>query len=234
MRIWLLDSGSLTIDHGQLLWNVRPGTRYEHPVYSLLIEHPDGLVLVVGGGYNDEIATYPAEIFDPAAESWSVVTAQRMFRLYHSTAVLLPDGTVLSTGSNNNNTAEIYRPGYLFRGPRPVIGSAPASVRERFRHRYEVDPAFIARLEQAGMIFSGKHPTQPIMQVLELPTTGPQAHPFFLGTQFHPELTSRPLRPQPVFMGLIAAAIARRHGAGVLDDPDVARWTTGLSKAHAV
>jgi 4-pyridoxolactonase len=49
MRIWLLDSGSLTIDHGQLLWNVRPGTRYEHPVYSVLIEHPDGLVLVDTG-----------------------------------------------------------------------------------------------------------------------------------------------------------------------------------------
>jgi CTP synthase len=54
------------------------------------------------------------------------------------------------------------------------------------------------------MIFSGKHPTQPIMQILELP---PQMHPYFLGTQAHPELTSRPLRPSPLFMGFCKAAL---------------------------
>ena len=53
------------------------------------------------------------------------------------------------------------------------------------------------------MIFSGKHPTQPIMQILELP---PEVHPYFVGTQAHPELTSRPLRPQPLFMGFVKAA----------------------------
>jgi CTP synthase len=79
------------------------------------------------------------------------------------------------------------------------------SIRLRFRHRYEVDPRYIKSLEQHGLVFSGKHPTQPIMQVLELPTS---VHPFFLGTQAHPELTSRPLRPSPMFMGLIEAAIA--------------------------
>jgi CTP synthase len=77
-------------------------------------------------------------------------------------------------------------------------------IRLRFRHRYEVDPKYIAALEQQGMIFSGKHPTQPIMQILELPQ---EMHPFFIGTQAHPELTSRPLRPSPFFMGLIGAAI---------------------------
>ena len=79
-----------------------------------------------------------------------------------------------------------------------------ASIRLRFRHRYEVDPKFIPILEEHGLTFSGKHPTQPIMQVLELPQ---DAHPYFLGTQAHPELTSRPLRPQPMFMGLIQAAL---------------------------
>jgi CTP synthase len=79
-------------------------------------------------------------------------------------------------------------------------------VRERFRHRYEVEPAYIERLEAAGLRFSGRHPDHPIMQVLELP---PGTHPFFIAAQFHPELTSRPLRPQPLFMGLMAAAIAR-------------------------
>ena len=78
------------------------------------------------------------------------------------------------------------------------------SIRLRFRHRYEVDPKYIALLEEHGLVFSGKHPTQPIMRVLELPQ---ETHPYFLGTQAHPELTSRPLRPQPMFMGLIKAAV---------------------------
>ncbi len=77
-------------------------------------------------------------------------------------------------------------------------------TRLRFRHRYEVDPKFIPTLEEHGLVFSGKHPSQPIMQILELPQ---DAHPYFIGTQAHPELTSRPLRPQPMFMGLIKAAM---------------------------
>ncbi|HYD01022.1 MAG TPA: CTP synthase, partial [Phycisphaerales bacterium] len=101
------------------------------------------------------------------------------------------------------------------------------SVRERFRHRYEVDPAYIAQLEAAGLVFSGRHPTAPIMQVLELSAL---SHPYFIGGQFHPELTSRPLRPQPMFVGLIAAAIMRRYGTddaarqGLMADPTLSRW----------
>jgi CTP synthase len=75
----------------------------------------------------------------------------------------------------------------------------------RFRHRYEVDPRYIGVLEQHGLVFSGKHPTQPIMQVLELPES---VHPYFVGTQAHPEMSSRPLRPQPFFLGLAKAALA--------------------------
>lgn len=78
------------------------------------------------------------------------------------------------------------------------------TVRMRFRHRYEVDPQYVKTLEEHGMIFSGKHPTQPIMQVLELPQS---VHPYFVGTQAHPELTSRPLRPSPLFMGFVKAAM---------------------------
>ena len=54
------------------------------------------------------------------------------------------------------------------------------------------------------MVFSGKAPQEPIMQILELPH-----HPFFIGTQAHPELTSRPLEPSPFFVGLVAAAMGR-------------------------
>ena len=90
-------------------------------------------------------------------------------------------------------------------------------VRERFRHRYEVDPKHVAALTAGGLIFSGRHTKHPIMQVLELPIS---VHPYFIGAQFHPELTSRPLEPQPMFMGLIAAAIARR-------EPDFAQTELG-------
>jgi len=94
------------------------------------------------------------------------------------------------------------------------------TIRERFRHRFEVDPDYIDRLQDAGLRFSGKHPKQPIMQMLELPA---DQHPFFIAGQFHPELTSRPLRPQPMFMGLIAAAI--RHANPGVDPTKISeRW----------
>ncbi len=83
-------------------------------------------------------------------------------------------------------------------------------IRQRFRHRYEVDPKFIDQLTAGGLVFSGRHPEHPIMQVLELPQS---EHPYFVGAQFHPELTSRPLRPQPMFVGLVEAALARRQDA---------------------
>lgn len=86
-------------------------------------------------------------------------------------------------------------------------------VRLRFRHRYEVDPRYIEMLESHGLVFSGKAPDQPIMQILELPN-----HPFFVGTQAHPCLSSRPLRPQPMFVGLIAAAMKQRYPDKKLDD----------------
>jgi CTP synthase len=91
------------------------------------------------------------------------------------------------------------------------------TIRERFRHRYEVNPDYVERLAAAGLRFSGKHPRHNIMQVTELASSGAASngkaptHPYFIAAQFHPELTSRPLHPQPMFMGLIAAGIARAY-----------------------
>ncbi|MCC6907297.1 MAG: CTP synthase [Phycisphaerales bacterium] len=106
---------------------------------------------------------------------------------------------------------------------RSQIGNARSStfhIRERFRHRYEVEPRYVDRFEAAGLMFSGRHPKQPIMQVLELST---EMHPYFIGGQFHPELTSRPARPNPLFAGLIAAAA--RHARPSLKVEEVsARW----------
>lgn len=93
------------------------------------------------------------------------------------------------------------------------------TIRERFRHRYEVEPGYIERMEAAGLVFSGKHPKRQIMQVLEIRQPGAtlpdgsapkMTHPFFIGAQYHPELTSRPLHPQPLFLGLVNAAIQRK------------------------
>lgn len=77
-------------------------------------------------------------------------------------------------------------------------------VRERFRHRWECNPEYIDTLEKNGLLFSGKAPGREIMQILELPN-----HPFFLGTQFHPEYLSKPLQPHPLYLGFLKAAMGR-------------------------
>jgi CTP synthase len=87
------------------------------------------------------------------------------------------------------------------------------SVRMRFRHRYEVDPKYIETLEENGLVFSGKAPDFPIMQILELPD-----HPYFIATQAHPCLTSRPLNPQPMFIALVAAGMQKRNPDAKLPD----------------
>ena len=78
-------------------------------------------------------------------------------------------------------------------------------VRERFRHRYEVDPDYIERLEGKGLVFSGKAPKYEIMQILEL-----EDHPFFIGVQFHPCFNSKPLKPHPLFYRLVEASLENK------------------------
>lgn len=78
---------------------------------------------------------------------------------------------------------------------------------ERHRHRYEVNPDYIGRFEKAGVIFSGTSPDRRLMEIMELPKS---VHPFFVGTQFHPELKSRPLDPHPLFREFMKAASNRK------------------------
>lgn len=77
-------------------------------------------------------------------------------------------------------------------------------ISDRHRHRYEVNPEYIDRLERAGLVFSGQSPDRKLMEIAELPRS---MHPFMLGTQFHPEFRARPLAPHPLFDAFIAAAI---------------------------
>ena len=105
---------------------------------------PDGSMVTVGGGIGkDDDGIAPdlqqwgaepdqkkVELWDPTTGTWSYGAAQAEYRTYHSTAILLPDGRVVSAGDDYNggfdqDTAEIYEPPYLFKGPRPVISSAP-------------------------------------------------------------------------------------------------------------
>jgi CTP synthase len=85
---------------------------------------------------------------------------------------------------------------------RQLYGSG--KITERHRHRYEVNPNFIESIEKGGLSFSGRSPDGILMEFIEL-----KNHPFFLATQSHPELKSRPLNPAPLFMGLVNAAIKR-------------------------
>jgi hypothetical protein len=104
---------------------------------------PDGTVLVTGGssapGFNNANGSvFASEIWNPETGKWSTVASQSVRRLYHSTAALLADGRVLSAGGGmppspeggdkDHRDAQIYSPPYLFRGARPVLTSAPASV----------------------------------------------------------------------------------------------------------
>ena len=76
---------------------------------------------------------------------------------------------------------------------------------ERHRHRYEVNPDYIEKLTEAGLIFSGLSPDGRLAEIVELP---PTVHPFFVGVQFHPELQARPLDPHPLFTTFVKAAVA--------------------------
>ncbi|WP_203335416.1 CTP synthase [Nocardioides limicola] len=81
-------------------------------------------------------------------------------------------------------------------------------VEERHRHRYEVNNAYRAQLEEAGLVFSGTSPDGHLVEFVELPA---DVHPYYVATQAHPELKSRPTRSHPLFKGLVGAAIARQR-----------------------
>lgn len=81
------------------------------------------------------------------------------------------------------------------------------SIEERHRHRYEVNNSYRPHLEQAGLVFSGTSPDGSLVEFVELPR---DVHPFYISTQAHPELKSRPTRPHPLFAGLIGASLNRQ------------------------
>ena len=99
-------------------------------------------------------------------------------------------------------------PCYLKKGTMARAAYKKELVEERHRHRYEINPAYVKRLQTAGLVFSGTSPDGVLMEIAELPRA---KHPFMLGTQFHPEFHARPLAPHPLFTEFIRAAISRKR-----------------------
>lgn len=120
---------------------------------------------------------------------------------------IMPDQKKLIAEGQYGGTMRLGAyPAELAKGTRARKLYGSDQVEERHRHRYEVNPEYIEKLEAAGLVFSGRSPDGSLMEIAELPET---EHPFFMGTQFHPEFTARPLHPHPLFTGFVQAALAR-------------------------
>jgi CTP synthase len=100
-------------------------------------------------------------------------------------------------------------------------------VSERHRHRYEVNNSYRSRLEEVGLVFGGTSPDGTLVEFVELPAG---THPFFVGTQAHPELKSRPTRPHPLFAAFVKAAL-RYRGEGLLPFDEPAREPVAVNGA---
>jgi CTP synthase len=97
-------------------------------------------------------------------------------------------------------------PCVLTEGSRTRIAYGENEVSERHRHRFEFNNKYRKQLEDAGMIISGQSPDKRLVEIIEL-----RDHPWFVGTQFHPELLSRPNRPHPLFQSFVGAALKHEH-----------------------
>jgi CTP synthase len=101
-------------------------------------------------------------------------------------------------------------PAVLQKGSVVAAAYGDTEITERHRHRYEVANAYRDRLTEAGLVFSGTSPDGTLVEFAELPA---DVHPFFVGTQAHPELKSRPTRPHPLFAAFVQAAVVHQDAA---------------------
>ncbi|WP_432879414.1 CTP synthase [Kribbella sp. CA-245084] len=134
--------------------------------------------------------------FDPDAEQPVIATMEEQKHIVSGTGDM---GGTMRLGLYPANLAD----GSIVRG----LYGAP-SIQERHRHRYEVNNAYRDKLETAGLVFSGLSPDHELVEFIELDRS---VHPYFVATQAHPELRSRPTKPHPLFSGLVAAALDRQR-----------------------
>jgi hypothetical protein len=135
--------------------------------YHTLTELPDGSVLATGGGWTTaptdvSTAVLAAESWSPATESWTTLSSMHAPRLYHSIALLIPDGRVLIAGGGRFNdtteptdqfTLEYFSPAYLFRGARPVITAAPAAL--TYGQDFSIETPDAGRIARVSLVRLG-------------------------------------------------------------------------------
>lgn len=128
--LFTADKGTEVIDFTQNVvpaWQTVGSMNYPRATHNLTLL-PDGTVLVTGGWDELNQPVLAAEVFDPRSGEWKLLSSAEEPRLYHSTAQLLRDARVVSGGGEGYPSAEIFRPPYLFSGPRPGIVSAPTQI----------------------------------------------------------------------------------------------------------
>jgi CTP synthase len=152
----------------------------------MVIETARNLAGLDGAGSTEFDAATAHAVISTMADQTAVVTGQRDM------------GGTMRLGSY---------PASLQAGSVVARAYGATEVRERHRHRYEVNNAYRDKLVAAGLVISGTSPDGHLIEFVELPAS---SHPFFVGTQAHPELTSRPTRPNPLFVAFVAAALSYR------------------------
>jgi CTP synthase len=135
-------------------------------------------------------------IAEAHSAEWATDTSEPVICLMNSQREVTDMGGTMRLG---NYTAR------LLPGSRAAEIYGAAEISERHRHRYEVNNAYREPLEEGGMSISGTSPDGTLVEMIELPD-----HPWFVATQFHPELKSRPLHPHPLFASFVGAALSRR------------------------
>jgi len=122
-------------------------------------------------------------------------------------AVMESQKDVIAKGEYGGTMRLGTYPAKLAEGSIAAEAYGAETVDERHRHRYEINPEYVKPLTDAGLVFSGTSPDGVLMEIAELPK---KEHPFFLGTQFHPELKARPLSPHPLFTAFLKAASEKK------------------------
>jgi CTP synthase len=134
----------------------------------------------------------------------SVSTAEIDPKASHIVVDIMPEQKERIAKSDMGGTMRLGEyPADLKKGSLAAKAYGAEHISERHRHRYEVNPEYIARLQEGGIVFSGTSPDGRLMEIAELPK---EAHPFFIGVQFHPEFHARPLDPHPIFTAFVKAA----------------------------
>ena len=176
---------------------------------------PDNTVFVAGGV---DAPSSPCMLFDPVLDSWSAMANLPSVRMYHSVMILLPSGKVMMSGWANDTssaTIELYSPPYLFKGPRPVISSAPASV--GFGGQFTIATPDATTITRVTLVkpMAVTHQTESNQRVIELTFLHDHVHPNNLIATAPDGGSPHAFAPKGYYMLFIM------NGSGV---PSVAKW----------